>query len=172
MSKLSIFGCVVTAVIGLAAMCLCSLIFPPAWSGFAGFLVFICFGAVITATVVNKTGSRRTKVTALCIFIGLIGIAVMQLCNLLIVPPFSGFAGFLVFLIFAAIIAAIIVNQKKYFDSEYQDFLKDHCMHDAAIRLVQTLRGKGVSDTEISRVVKEKFHYSDAEVTAMLNSAR
>lgn len=172
MKALSIIGCVATAIIGLVAMCLCSLIFTSEWSGFASFLVFICCGSVIAAIILHRSNSRRAKITALCIFIGLIGIAAMLLCNMLVVAPFSGFAGFGVFLVFAVIIAVILVNQKKYFNSEYHDFMRDHCKHDAAVRLFWILKDKGVSETEIRRLIKEKFRYSESDIAEILNNSK
>lgn len=172
MKAQKIIGCVVTAIVGLAAMCLCSLIFGPAWSAFAGFLVFICFSGIIAALVLRDSSSHRAKVSALCIFIGLVGIAVMQLCSLLIPAPFSGVAGFVVFLLFGIVIAAIFVNQKKYFNAEYQDYLKDHCNHDAAVRLVWTLRNKNVPDTEIRRLIAEKFLFSETEINDLLGRSK
>lgn len=164
-------GCIVTAIAGLAAMCLCSLIFSPAWSAFVGFLIFICFSGIIAA-IALRDSSYRVKVSVFCIFIGLVGIAVMQLSALLIPAPFSGIAGFAVFLLFGIVIAVILTDQKNALGAEYQQSLKDRCEQDAAVRLLRALRGKNISDTEIRRLIAEKFSFSEDEMNDLFDCAK
>lgn len=172
MKNTSIFGCIVTGIIGLVVMSLCSLIFIPTWSALASLVVFICFSGIITATILRENSGHRAKISALCIFIGLVGIVVMQLCNMLVAPPFSGIAGFVVFLCFAAVIVVILANQKKYFVSEYKDFLRDHSKRDAAFRLIHIFRGKGVVDREIKNIIMDKFSLDAATTDELLNSTK
>lgn len=171
MKGMKIIGSILIAVIGLAAMCLCSLLFPAAISAFVSYVVFVAFSGIIAGILLAGNTNRRNKVTVLCIFIGLVGIAVMQLCSLFIIPPFSGVAGFIVFLIFAAIITAIIINQNKFFNAEYLDFLKDQSKREAALRLIYILKEKGVSSMEIRRVITEKFNLQTATIDELMNVA-
>lgn len=43
MKGMKIIGSILIAVIGLAAMCLCSLLFPAAISAFVSYVVFVAF---------------------------------------------------------------------------------------------------------------------------------
>ncbi|WP_320928165.1 hypothetical protein [Hungatella sp.] len=162
---------VLVGILGLIAMCMCSILFVPAVSAFLTYLVFVCFSGIVAGIVLNGSTNRRFKIGALCVFIGLIGIAIMQLCSILIIPPFSGLAGFLVFLVFAAVIMLIIVNQKKYFDSEYTAFLHDRSKREAALRLIHIMHGKGIIPVEIRRVVMENFRFDSVTADELMRNA-
>ena len=171
MKKSSSIVYILSILLGLIAMCLCSIVISPKWSGFAGYLVFICMAGVIIFTASKEHDSPRAKTFSACIILGLIGIAVMQFCGLILPVFISGLAAFIVFLVFAAVILVILKNQKPVLDAEYMYLAENHQKQDAVSFIISTLRAKGVADDEIRDTLVNQCGI-DAQMVDSLLSAK
>lgn len=165
-----IVACVFVGVLQLAAMSICGFFFKPVTAAFICYLLFLFFGGIITAIVLSGYDNKRAKLGAVCVFIGLIGIAVMHLCTFLIYPPFSGIIGFIVFVIFAAIIAMIILVNKKEFINESAYSIHENVKCESARRMVKILRSRGVPDTEICLTIMETFRLRKEIIEEIMQS--
>lgn len=162
--------CVLIGVLQLAAMSVCGFLFEPVTAAFICYLLFLLFGGIITAIVLGSYNNKRAKLSAVCVFIGLIGIAVMQLCLFFIQPPFSGIVGFIIFLIFAAIIALILFMNKNDFINEGAYSLHDNVKREPARHLVRVLRSRGIPDAEIRSTIMETFRLRQEVVDEIMQS--
>lgn len=149
--------CVLICALQLAAMSACGFLLEPVAASFVCYLLFLFFGGIITAIILSSCGSKRAKLSMACVLIGLVGIAVIQLCAFFIHPPFFGIVGFIVFLVFASAIALIIFMNKKDFINGNADSLHDNVKREPARHLVRILRSRGVPDAEIRLTVMETF---------------
>lgn len=162
--------CVFIGILQLAAMSVCGFLFEPAAAAFICYLLFLLFGGIITAIVLGSYDNKRAKLSAVCVFIGLVGIAVMQLCAFFIQPPFSGIVGFLVFLVFAAVIALIFFVNRKAFIQEGTYSMHDNVKREPARHLARVLKSRGVPDAEIRSTITETFQLRPEVVDEIMQS--
>lgn len=170
MKKTSVIISVLSILLGLAAMCLCSILIAPRWSGFASYLVFVCMAGVLAFTAANESNSQRAKTTSFCVVLGLIGIAVMQLCSQLLPAFVSGLAAFIVFLIFAAVILVIFKKQKTVLDAERRCITESRREQDAAAFILSTLRTKGVAEEQIRDILINEYGIDAQTVESLLSA--
>ena len=162
-----IIGCIVIAVLQFAAMCAFGILFERTVAAFSSYLVFVCCSTGITAVILSGRGRRQAGIGAVCVFIGLIGIAAMSFCHIFIQPPLSGIVGFVAFLVFAGIVSVILLSQRKYFIDDYSR-LHDRSKRESALHLIRILRNQGLTESEIRSIIQERFLFDDETLSELM----
>lgn len=153
---------ILTAIVGLAVMCLFSIIMTPEFSGFVNFLVFILFAGIIASINLYGSANKSKKIIAFSAFVGLLGVALMVSSGLVLDHRISGFVSFAIFVVMAIIISIIFACNKDTLLFE-QNEARLYARKKGAERYAKLLKEKGFKNEEIKNRLMSRFFISEEE---------